>query len=168
MKKYLDLIDVHTLGQRNDVTPLFADPQAFSDLVTDLVAPFSPAEIDLVAGIDALGFILGAAIAIRLGKGFVPVRKGDKLPVRVDKAFFVDYTGQSKSLELRSGCLQPGARVLLVDEWIETGAQVRAAAGLIEHQGGIVVGIAAINIDINDRTQPLLEKYRCHTMAFSK
>jgi adenine phosphoribosyltransferase len=164
MKKYLDLIDVHTRGRRNDVTPLFADPAAFSELVTDLETPFEASDIDLVAGIDALGFILGTAISIRLGKGLLTVRKGGKLPVQADRVEFVDYTGQTKSLELRSGILQPGTRVLLVDEWIETGAQVKAAIQLIQRQGGIVAGIAAINMDINKHTKPLLEKYRCHTV----
>jgi adenine phosphoribosyltransferase len=164
MKEYLSLIDIHTRGRRYDVTPLFANATAFSELVADLVAPFDPAGIDLVAGIDALGFILGTALAIRLGKGFLPIRKGGKLPVQANRRKFMDYTGQEKSLELRSGVLQPGTRLLLVDEWIETGAQVSAAAGLIEQQGGIVIGIASINIDINARTRPILKKYHCHTV----
>jgi adenine phosphoribosyltransferase len=164
MKDYLGLIDVNTPGRRNDVTPLFADAAAFSELVTDLTAAFAPAEIDLVAGIDALGFILATAIAIRFGKGLVPIRKGGKLPVQADRQEFVDYTGKLKSLELRAGMLQPGNRILLVDEWIETGAQIKAAIALIERQGGILAGIAAINIDINDKTRPILEKYRCQTV----
>jgi adenine phosphoribosyltransferase len=164
MKDYLGLIDVNTPGRRNDVTPLFTDAAAFSELVTDLAAPFATAEIDLVAGIDALGFILATAIAMRFGKGLIPIRKGGKLPVQVDRQEFIDYTGESKSLELRAGILQPGKRILLVDEWIETGAQIRAAIALIERQGGIVAGIAAINIDINDMTRPILEKYPCHTV----
>ena len=95
-----------------------------------------------MAGIDALGFILGAAIAVRLKKGFVPIRKGGKLPVQTDVARFVDYTGQEKSLELRVGAIQPRTRVLVVDEWVETGAQVRAAIELLEKQGGVVIGVA--------------------------
>jgi adenine phosphoribosyltransferase len=164
MKPYLGLIDIHTLGRRYDVTPLFADPLAFSELVRDLAEPFYALEIDLVAGIDALGFILGTALAIQLGKGFIPIRKGGKLPVRTEMAGFVDYTGQPKTLELRTGFLQTGSKILLVDEWIETGAQVKAAIQLIENQGGHVVGIAAINIDMNNKTQPITEKYFCHTV----
>ena len=122
MKDYLRLIDTHTRGPRCEVTPLFADAAAFAELVSDLVAPFDAVKIDLVAGIDALGFILGTAIAIRLGKGFIPIRKGGKLPVQADRVDFVDFTGQSKSLELRAGAVQPGVKILLVDEWIETGA----------------------------------------------
>ena len=164
MKKYLGLIDVHTRGLRYDVTPLFADANAFSELVTDLAAPFASSDIDMVAGIDALGFILGTAIAIHFGKGLVVIRKGGKLPVQVDNQEFIDYTGQTKSLELRAGFIQPGSRILLVDEWVETGAQVKAAIDLVERQDGIVTGIAAINIDINDKTRPILKKYHCHTV----
>jgi adenine phosphoribosyltransferase len=164
MKDYLRLVDIHTQGRRYDVTPLFADQAAFSELIADLAAPFDRAEIDLIIGIDALGFILGTAIAIRLGKGFVPIRKGGKLPVQTDKVEFIDYSGQPKTLELRAGALHPGINVLLVDEWIETGAQVKAAIELVEHQGGIVAGIAAINIDTNEKTSPILEKYHCQTV----
>jgi len=164
MKNYLRLVDTHTPGRRYDVTPLFADNAAFSELVADLAAPFTPAEIDLIIGIDAFGFILGAAMAVRLGKGFIPIRKGGKLPVQTDHVEFIDYSGQPKTLELRAGALRTGTRVLLVDEWIETGAQVKAAIGLVEHQGGIVAGIAAINIDINEKTRPILDKYHCQTV----
>jgi hypothetical protein len=66
MKEYLHLVDAETSGPRCDVTPLFADPVAFSQLTTDLVQPFSALTIDYVAGIDALGFVLGTAIAVRL------------------------------------------------------------------------------------------------------
>ncbi len=164
MKDYLRLIDTHTRGPRCDVTPLFSDTAAFSALVSDLVAPFDAAEIDLVAGIDALGFILGTAIAIRLGRGFIPIRKGGKLPVQADRVDFVDYTGQSKSLELRAGAVQPEAKILLVDEWIETGAQVKAAAQLIARQGGILAGITSISMDLNEKTRPLLQTYHCHAI----
>ena len=88
MEEYLRLIDTQTPGPRCDVTPLFADPQAFAALVADLCAPFMEGEIDRVAGIDALGFILGTAMALHLKKGFVPIRKGGKLPVAVSRAEF--------------------------------------------------------------------------------
>ena len=164
MKEYLILIDTHTSGPRCDVTPLFTNPQAFAALVADLCAPFEASEIDSVAGIDALGFILGTAMAIRLGKGFIPIRKGGKLPVAVSRAEFVDYSGQPKTLELRQGSIQPGQKVLVVDEWIETGAQVEAAVRLVEEAGGAVVGIATINMDDNSRVRRLRERYMCHAI----
>ena len=164
MNDYLRLVDTQTQGRRYDVTPLFANYAAFSELVEDLIQPFTGGKVDCVAGIDALGFILGAAMAIRLKVGFIPVRKGGKLPVRCDTARFVDYTGQGKSLELRPGAVRARTRVLMVDEWVETGAQVKAAIELVEKQGGVVIGIAAINIDDNPSTRVLREKYTCHTV----
>lgn len=161
MKPYLKLIDTHIPGPRYDVTPIFGDSQAFAALVDDLAALLGDAAFDLVAGIDALGFILGAALALRVRSGFVPVRKGGKLPVLVDAAAFVDYSGSNKSLELRRGAIQPGRRVLVVDEWIETGAQVAAAIRLIEAQGGIITGIATIHIDANERTEKITSRYSC-------
>jgi len=163
MKSYLRLIDTNTLGPRYDVTPLFAEYESFSALVADLLADFAGVEFDCVAGIDALGFILGTAMAIEAQKGFVPIRKGGKLPVKSDSVSFVDYTGTRKSLELRAEAIEPGTRMLVVDEWIETGAQVGAAVELIEGQGGGVVGIATINMDDNAATHLLREKYDCRT-----
>ncbi len=84
MKKYLSLIDRETPGNRYDVTPIFTDPEAFKQMVSDLYTPFLDSEIDLIAGIDALGFILGSALAQHTGKGFLPIRKGGKLPVETD------------------------------------------------------------------------------------
>ena len=144
-RPYLALIDHQTSGNRCDVTPLFSDYAAFSALVDDLAALVEPLAFDIVVGIDALGFILGAALALRIQTGFVPIRKGGKLPIAVDAAECVDYTGQRKTLELRRDALAPGTRVLLVDEWIETGAQVRSAIQLIEGQGGVIAGILGGN-----------------------
>jgi adenine phosphoribosyltransferase len=160
---YLALIDRSKLHyKRSDVTPIFADPAAFAALVGDLVAPFRDAGVQRVVGTDALGFIVGTAVALRLGVGFVPVRKGGKLPVKKETAAFRDYSGEEKSLELRADPWPTGTRVLLVDEWIETGAQARAAAELVERAGGVIVGIAAIAFRRNERTAPLWERYRCH------
>ena len=160
-RRYLALIDRDTSGNRCDVTPLFADYAAFSALVDDLAALVEPLAFDVVVGIDALGFILGAALALRMQRGFVPIRKGGKLPVAVDSVESIDYTGQRKTLELRQGALAPGTRALLVDEWIETGAQVRAAIQLIEGQGGVIAGIASLHIDDDEATEPLRARYTC-------
>jgi adenine phosphoribosyltransferase len=164
MKRYLGLIDTQTRGRRYDVTPLFANYPAFSTLVADLIRPFTGDKVDCVAGVDALGFILGAAMATRLNVGFIPVRKAGKLPVGSDTASFVDYTGQSKSLELRQGAVRVGTRVLIVDDWVETGAQIKATIELLEKQGGAVIGIAAIKIDDSRGTRVLRKKYKCHTV----
>lgn len=164
MKKYLRRIDTETQGNRYDVTPLFADAEDFSQLVIDLAKPFRKVQIDFVACIDALGFILGTAIARRLEIGVIPVRKGGKLPVETNGENFRDYSGELKRLEIRRDVLPQKARVLLVDEWIETGSQIKAAAKLIEAQGGTVVGIATINMDENETTSIIRKKYRVHTI----
>ena len=154
---YLERIDTETSGLRCDVTPLFADYVAFTAVVDDLVD-----------GIDALGFILGTAVALHLQKGFLAIRKGGKLPVKVNRVQFVDYTGQQKALEMRSDGLNPGTRVLLVDEWVETGAQVKAAIELVEMMGGRVAGIGTIKMDDNKITRRLRQQYRVFAVGDPK
>jgi adenine phosphoribosyltransferase len=160
---YLSLIDRTKLHyKRSDVTPIFAEPAAFAALVEDLLAPFRDAGVQRVVGTDALGFVVGTALALRLGVGFVPVRKGGKLPVRNERVAFKDYTGVEKVFELRANPWPPGTRVLLSDEWIETGATAKAAVTLIEQAGGVVAGIVAIAFRKNEKTAELWAKYRCH------
>ncbi|MGD2028042.1 MAG: phosphoribosyltransferase family protein [Anaerolineales bacterium] len=162
MKEFLRLIDVDTSGSRNDVTPLFADAKGFAALVANIYSHFPREGYDLVAGIDALGFVMGAAIALRAERGFFAVRKGGKLPVETESLDFVDYTGKQKSLEIRTDILTPGTRVLLVDEWVETGAQVWTAVRLIESQEGVIAGIGSINFDESKTIQALKERYDCY------
>lgn len=162
---YLRLIDrSKTHFKRSDVTPIFAEPAAFKALVDDVAAPWTKAGVERVVGTDALGFILGTALALRLGVGFVPVRKGGKLPVKHERATYRDYSGAEKTFELRAEPWPRGTRVLLVDDWIETGATAAAAVELIERAGGVVVGIAAIAFRKNEKTAPLFAKYRCHSV----
>ena len=160
---YLSLIDRSKLHyKRSDVTPIFAEPAAFAALVEDLLAPWRGEKIERVVGTDALGFVVGTALALRLGVGFVPVRKGGKLPVAKESTRFNDYSGAEKVFELRANPWPAGTRVLLTDEWIETGGTAKAAVELIERAGGVVVGIAAIAFRKNDKTAALWAKYRCH------
>jgi len=163
MKAYLSLVDRNTQG-RCDVTPLFADREAFSQLSDDLARPFLGSDIDIVVAIDALGFILGTAIAERLEVGLIPARKGGKLPVETIRETFIDYTGEEKTLELRPDALKAGAAVLIVDEWIETGAQVSAAVALVKRAGARVAGIAAISIDRCPVTDALRSQYTVHAV----
>ncbi len=147
MREYLRLIDSETNGNRADVTPLFADAEAFRGAMDDLLSLVRECDFTVIAGIDALGFVLGAALAMEAETGFVPVRKAGKLPVTTDSIGFDDYDGAHKTLEIRLDVLTASDRVLLVDEWIETGAQVLAAASLIEGQGATVAGIATLHCD---------------------
>lgn len=163
--KYLDLIDTKTTGLRYDITPLFKQITAFDALIKDLADPFLERNIDLVAGIDALGFILGTGVALSLQKGFIPIRKGGKLPTTVRRVSFYDYSKQKKWLEIREDSINPGQKILLVDEWIETGAQMTAAVQLIEDLSGIIAGITAINMDDNPNTQALRKRYFCRVLS---
>ena len=158
---YNKFINWKTKG-REDVTPLFGNPKVFRNLINDLIKPFKKTRFNKLVGLDALGFIIGGAIAIKTKKSFVPMRKGGKLPGikgTVMRTSFVDYTRTKKSFELNKGAIKKGDLILIVDEWIETGAQVKAAIKLIEKQGGKVVGITALNADKNKKTQVLFTKY---------
>ena len=150
-----------------DPSTLYINAAIFQAVVDDLVAPFDPAEVDVVAGPDAMGFVLGSAIAVRLGKGFLTLRKAGKLPVEADSVEFVNYSGRTQRMELRVPAFRPGTRVLLVDQWIETGGTMGAGVRLVERQGGVVAGIAAVCIEENERTQGLRERYRCSTSVLA-
>jgi len=146
---------------RYDVTPLFADPGVFDDLVTDLGRP-APGDCTHVAGVEALGLVLGAAVARDLGCGFVPVRKGGKFPLRdedLHRRRLTDYSGEAKTLELASDLVGEDDRVFIVDDWIETGAQMWAAAKLVEEAGASVAGISVLRAHRDERTRDLFDRY---------
>lgn len=125
-----------------DITPLLADGPALADVV-EAFARLVDADggVDVVAGMEARGFLLGAPLATRLGVGFLPLRKAGKLPPPVER---VDYDLEygSAAIELRTGTLEAGARVLLVDDVLATGGTACAAAELVERSGGEVVALA--------------------------
>uniref|UniRef100_A0A8C8SA05 adenine phosphoribosyltransferase n=1 Tax=Pelusios castaneus TaxID=367368 RepID=A0A8C8SA05_9SAUR len=123
-----------------DPSRLYCHGQGLQDCISDLLQPFCEEPIDLVAGIDAMGFILGAAIANTLQKGFVAIRKAGHLCVETCSQSYTDYTAGQKLMEMRTDAIQPGLRVLLVDQWIETGGTMRAAIRLVEQQGGAIAG----------------------------
>lgn len=133
-------------------------------LIADLAAPFRDAGVERVVGIDALGFVTGTALALHLGVGFVPLRKNGKIPVPHRRAVARDYSAGEKVLALREDPWPPGTRVLVSDEWIETGGQARAAVELVEGAGGVIVGIVAIAFRRTARTADLWARYRCHAV----
>ncbi len=126
-----------------DLTPLLADARAFAASIEALVAPFTDAKIERVVGIEARGFIFGAAAAHALGAGFVPMRKPCKLPA---KTIGVDYALEygSDRLEIHADALVEGERVLVVDDVLATGGTLAAAANLCEQAGANVVGAAVV------------------------
>jgi len=144
-----------------DPSTMYINARVFHALLDDLLAPFQTDEVDVVAGFDAAGFVLGAAIATRLGKGFLTIRKSGKLPVETDSVEFVNYSGRTQRLEMRTPAFAPGTRVLLVDQWVETGGTMSAGAQLVERQGGVVAGIAAVCIEESVGGLELRRVHKC-------
>ncbi|XP_026992815.1 adenine phosphoribosyltransferase [Tachysurus fulvidraco] len=160
---YLSLMAPNTKGPHFawlDPSRLYCNSQALSDCVTDLLKPFQNDLIDLVAGIDAMGFILGTAVATTLGKGFLAIRKAGHLCVETQTQEYTDYTRKEKLLEVRADVLKPGLRVLIVDQWIETGGTMKAAIKLVEKQGASVVGVASVAIENSEGGKWIKENYK--------
>jgi adenine phosphoribosyltransferase len=123
-----------------DITPLLRDPQALREAVIQMSEPWQGRGVDLVAAMEARGFMFGAAMAIRLGAGFVPVRKAGKLPAKTRS---VSYTLEYREdvLHVHEDAVEPGQRVLVVDDVIATGGTASAVVDLVEQLGGEVVGV---------------------------
>ena len=163
---YLPLMAPNVKGERFawlDPSTIYINAGAFHALVDDLIAPFDASGIDVVAGFDAMGFVLGSAIATRLGKGFLTIRKAGKVPVETDVIDFVNYSRRTQRMEMRKPAFAPGTRVLLVDQWVETGGTMDAGIRLVERQGGVVVGIATVCIEENEGGGAYRGRYRCST-----
>ena len=122
-----------------DITPLLLDPAALDAAVTAIADWARPRRVDLVLAAEARGFILGAALAIELGAGFVPARKPGKLPSETVSAEYVLEYGVD-ALEMHADALADGARVLLHDDLLATGGTARALAQLVERAGGVIAG----------------------------
>ncbi len=122
-----------------DISPLLLDAKAFTALVDDMAAKVAGWEFDKIAGIESRGFLVGGALAYKLNKGLILVRKPGKLPAdTVRETYSLEY-GED-SLEMHKDAVTPHCRVLVVDDVIATGGTARATAKLVEHQGGTVAG----------------------------
>lgn len=117
--------------QFKDITPLLADPRLFAASIDLMTRGVSPGEVDAVVGIDARGFIFAAAAALKLGAGFVPVRKKGKLPYKtIDQEYALEYG--TAAVAMHVDALKPGSRVLLIDDLLATGGTAAAAATLVQ------------------------------------
>jgi len=124
-----------------DITTLTKDPDAFQEAVDALIDHYIDADIDVVAAIESRGFVFGAPMAYELGAGFVLIRKPGKLPAeKISASYTLEYG--TNTLEMHTDAIQPGQRVLLVDDLLATGGSAKAAVELIEKLGGKVVGMA--------------------------
>ena len=130
-----------------DITTVLKDKTGFAQLIDALAAHYIKQKIDLVLGIEARGFIFGPALAYRLNAGFVPVRKPRKLPAPVARVTY-DLEYGSDSLEIHLDAIEPGQRVLLVDDLLATGGTMEATLKLVKQLGGEIAGLAfAIELD---------------------
>jgi len=134
--------------QFRDITTLLQDPAGLRMSVEGLVEPFRNEKVDKVVAIEARGFILGGAVAVALGAGFVPVRKPGKLPHdTIGKDYELEYG--TDRIEMHTDAIAPGERVLLIDDLIATGGTAEAAVRVIEQSGGQLVGVGVV-IDLPD------------------
>lgn len=126
-----------------DITTLLKNPKGFQETINLLVTQYKDHRIDYVAGIEARGFILGAALAYALGIGFIPVRKKGKLPGKtISQNYDLEYG--SDTIEIHEDALEKGAKILLIDDLIATGGTALGAIALIEKVGGIVTETAFV------------------------
>lgn len=163
---YFNLMAPNTKGDKFawlDPTSIYINQAAFQDLLADLLADLEEIEFDVVGGLDAMGFVLGAAIAARRNVGFLPIRKAGKLCVETDRVSFSNYSGRTQDMEMRQPAFSEGTRVLLVDQWIETGGTMEGAIELVERQKGSVSGLVAIAMEDTARALQLREKFQVVT-----
>jgi adenine phosphoribosyltransferase len=130
-----------------DITTLLKNKTGFAQLIDALAGHYIERKVDLVLGIEARGFIFGPALAYRLNAGFVPVRKPGKLPAPVARVTY-DLEYGSDALEIHRDAIQPGQRVVLVDDLLATGGTMEATVTLVKQLGGEIVGLAfAVELD---------------------
>jgi adenine phosphoribosyltransferase len=146
-----------------DITPLLADARALREAVEQMSQPWEGRGIELVAAMEARGFIFGPAIAVRLGCGFVPIRKSGKLPWKTRSA---EYTLEYRSdvLHIHQDAIRPGQKVLVVDDLIATGGTAKAVVELVEVLGGEVAGIGFLIELVDLAGRKLLEGYEVRSL----
>ncbi len=147
-----------------DITPLLRNPEALREAVEAMTEPWRDRGVDLVAAMEARGFMFGAAMAVRLGAGFVPVRKEGKLPWRTRS---VQYTLEYRDdiLHIHEDAISSGQRVLVVDDVIATGGTAKAVVELVEQLGGEVVGVQFL-VELTDlKGRSLLADREVHSVV---
>ena len=137
-----------------DITTLLRDGEGFSQAIDALASPFKGQAIDAIVGMESRGFIFGAAVADRLGTGFIPVRKPGKLPSKTVKVTY-DLEYGSDCLEMHCDAVGTGTRILVVDDLLATGGTAKATVSLLKGQGAEIVGVAFLIelVDLGGRAQ---------------
>lgn len=146
-----------------DITPLLADGRAFRQAIDILGDRYVNQGIDLVVGVEARGFIMGAALAYKLRAGNVLIRKPGKLPYRTHRTTYALEYG-TDTLEIHQDAIQPGQRVLIADDLLATGGTISAAVELVKQLGGQIVGLAFL-IELTDlKGRERLKGYSVHSL----
>jgi len=126
-----------------DITTLLRDAKGFAEVIDIFARHYRDQKLDAVVGVEARGFIFAAAVANRLGLGFIPVRKPGKLPYRtVSQSYQLEYG--TDTLEMHADAVRRGDRILLIDDLMATGGTARAVAEMVRGQGGEVAGIGFV------------------------
>lgn len=147
-----------------DITPLLKDKHAFRQCIKDLADHFRDGDVSIVVSNEARGFIIGAAVAHELHVGFVPIRKEGKLPPKVHSLSY-DKEYESDVIEIRDDGIDPGDRVLLVDDLLATGGTIKANADLVEKLGGKVVGMGfLVELEYLNPRKLLGGRYDIHSL----
>ncbi|MCL4364989.1 MAG: adenine phosphoribosyltransferase [Candidatus Marsarchaeota archaeon] len=126
-----------------DITPLLKDSSTFNSCIDALAQRLSGTDFDYIVGIEARGFIIGGALAYKMKKGFVPVRKKGKLPYdKISKSYQLEYG--METMEMHSDAIEKNSRVIVVDDLLATGGTASATAAMINSLGGSIAGFAFI------------------------
>lgn len=160
-KKY---IREHKTKNRCDMTLLLGNHQVLSSLIKDLAKPFRTSGVDKIVAIEATGFIFGMGVAQELKAGLCLIRKPNKLAWDTRGTEFTDYSKEKKGSEIASDAILPNENILIVDDWSETGAQLKAAIFLVEQARGKIVGIACANIEERVKNDPVISKYKLNSV----
>jgi adenine phosphoribosyltransferase len=124
-----------------DITTLIRDEDAFREVIDWMTDQYADSRIDCVVAVEARGYIFGAPLAYKLGVGFVPIRKPGKLPAKtISESYELEYG--TNTLEIHEDGIEPGQRVLVIDDLLATGGSARAAVNLVERLGGEIIGVA--------------------------
>ena len=146
-----------------DITTLIRDGEALQEVIDALVERYIDSDIEVVAAVEARGWIFGAPLAYELGAGFVPIRKPSKLPAEtISVSYSLEY-GTNK-LEMHKDALTPGTKVLLVDDLLATGGSAKAAIQLVEKLGGEIVGVAFLIELVDLHGRDALKGYDVYSM----